>query len=115
MIPSDVSTLPDAFALAETMAREPRCPGVLVFTTTLHLLYMNREARELNTRLAHALTGQHIHGVFPCEVTGLCQDLVTRLRTRGDPKDWEQVQLIRVTGAPRCPVLLRGFGVPHSV
>ncbi len=45
---------------------------------------------------------------------GLCQDLVTLLRTRVDPKDWEQVQLIRVTGAPTCPVLLRGFGVPHA-
>ncbi len=42
MVPTDVSTLPDAFALAEMMAREHIGPGVLVFTTTLQLLYMDR-------------------------------------------------------------------------
>lgn len=106
-------TLADAFTLAEVMAQERTSPGVLVFTVSLQLLYMNREAKELTHRLHMARTGCPVKGVLPPEVMEFCEGLASALKGCSSPKDSEQLQRTRVTGAPRCPVLLRGFGIPH--
>lgn len=110
----DVSTLTEAFSFAEAMAEDRASIGVLVFSATLQLLYMNRQAQELTRHLHEARTGYPVKDAIPLEVMGLCEDLVSLLQTHPAVKDWEQVQRTRVTMTPRCPMLLRGFGIPHA-
>jgi len=107
-------TLTEAFMLAEVRAQERTSPGVLVFTASLQLLYMNGEARELTQRLHMARTERPVKGVLPAEVMEFCEGLASALRTRSSPKDLEQLHRTHVTGAPLCPMLLHGFGIPHS-
>lgn len=114
MTPIDVSTPIESFSFEESMTENRARIGVLVFSATLQLLYMNREARKLTGHLHEARKGHPVDGAIPPEVMGLCEELVPLLRTHPAPKDWEQMQRTRITATPRCPVLLRGFGIPHA-
>ena len=98
----------------DAIALERESPGILVFSTSMQLLYMNREAQELTKRLHETNVGNHEKGLLPFEVMSLCKDLVTLFRTRVHPKDWEQMQLTRVAGVAKCPVLLRGVRAARS-
>ena len=101
-----------ALARAEALVQTRTSPGILVFTASLQLLYMNREARELCARIIQAWSGCPATGVLPPDIAGLCEEVVAALRVRPDPKDWEQGQVCRVAGDPQLPVLLRGVGIP---
>ena len=96
----------------DAIAPKYESPGILVFSASLQLLYMNREAQELTKRLHQAQVENHEKGLLPYEVMSLCKDLVTLFRNRVHPKDWEQMQLTRAAGVPKCPVLLRGVRIP---
>src|SRR5436853_2175083 len=96
----------------DAIASGRESPGILVFSASLQLLYMNREAQELTKRLHQAQVENHEKGLLPFEVMSLCKDLVALFRTRVHPKDWEQMQLTRVAGVQKCPVLLRGVKIP---
>ena len=96
----------------DAIASGRESPGILVFSASLQLLYMNREAQELTKRLHQAQVENHEKGLLPYEVMSLCKDLVTLFRNRVHPKDWEQMQLTRAAGVPKCPVLLRGVRIP---
>ena len=96
----------------DAIALERESPGILVFSTSMQLLYMNREAQELTKRLHETNVGNHEKGLLPFEVMSLCKDLVALFRNRVHPKDWEQMQLTRVAGVQKCPVLLRGVKIP---
>lgn len=114
MVVANAHTLAEAFVFTEAMAQDHLAPGVLVFTGTLQLLYMSQEARELTSRLQQARIGRPMQGVVPDGVLEICEDLLRLLGTNCEAKDWEQLQRTRVTGAPQCPVLLRGFAIPHG-
>ena len=101
-----------ALALAESLVQTRTSPGILVFSGSLQLLYMNGEARELCARIIQARSGCPATGVLPPDISGLCEEIVAALRERPDPKDWEQGQVQRVTGDPQRPVLLRAVGIP---
>ena len=102
----------EALALAEALVQTRTSPGILVFSGSLHLLYMNREARGLCARIIQAGSGYPATGVLPPDIAALCEEMVAALRERPDPKDWEQGQVRRVAGDPQRPVLLRGVVIP---
>lgn len=114
MVVADAQTLTEAFVFMEAMAQDRPGPGVLVFTATLQLLYMNQSARELTGRLHQACTGRPMQGMLPQDVVDFCEDLVRLLRANHVAKDRDQLQRTRVTGGARCPMLLRGFAIPHG-
>ena len=91
-----------------------RGPGLLVFTGSLQLAFMNHEARELSSRLTRCSNGRVAQGVLPTEVTDLSERIGRLLRERGEGKDWEQLQLVRVSCPSSESVLFRAIGVPHS-
>lgn len=86
--------------------------GILAFTPSLQLLCMTNGARQLCDRLNRSLKGAPVTGVLPRTVMQLCEEVATRLRTRADPKDWEEPLLTRVVGAREGAVLLFGLGLP---
>ena len=114
--------------LLERIAEKRSIPGVLSFTASMQLLYMNSVAEELcqellRTRLAKGETlkgnggtlegnGDHSNGVLPCEVEELCQALQKEMGTHVDATDGDGVQLRRVIGEANFAVLLRGFLIP---
>jgi len=74
-----------------------RGPGLLVFTGSLQLVFINREAWELGSRLTQCSNGLVGQGVLPAEVTELSERICRLLRERGEGKDREQLQLLRVS------------------
>ena len=90
-----------------------RGPGLLVFTGSLQLAFMNREAWELASRLTQRSTGREAQGVLPAEATELSERICRLLRERGEGKDLEQLQLVRVSRPSSESVLFRAVGIPH--
>ena len=91
-----------------------RGPGLLVFTGSLELVFMNREAWELGSRLTQCSYGLAVQGVLPTEVTELSERICRLLRERGEGKDSDQLQLVRVSRPSSESVLFRAVGIPHS-
>jgi DNA-binding NarL/FixJ family response regulator len=91
-----------------------RGPGLLVFTGTLQLTFMSHEARELSSRLTQCSNGLVAQGVLPAEVTELSERICRLLRERGEGKDREQLQLVRVSRPSSESVLFRAVGIPHA-
>lgn len=109
-----LTTWPDPHAPRAAPTEQSTYPGILVFTTSLQLLYMNGAARAFCGQLTTQRTGLVVHGVVPTEVLELCDEIVKALAARADLKDWEQFQLERVVGNSGRPVLLRGLGLPDA-
>lgn len=93
--------------------RVGRSPGLLVFTGSLQLVFMNHEAWELGSGLTQCANGRVALGVLPIEVTELCERICRLLRERREGKDWEQLQLARVSRPSSESILFRAIGVPH--
>ncbi|HKW86523.1 MAG TPA: LuxR C-terminal-related transcriptional regulator [Nitrospiraceae bacterium] len=74
---------------------------------------MNREAWELASRLTQRSTGREAQGVLPAEATELSERICRLLRERGEGKDLEQLQLVRVSRPSSESVLFRAVGIPH--
>ncbi len=112
----------------ERIAEKRSIPGVLSFTASMQLLYMNSVAEELcqellRTRQGNGETlkgnggtlegnGDHSNGVLPCEVEELCHALQKEMGNHADATDGDGVQLRRVIGEANFAVLLRGFIIP---
>lgn len=94
-----------------------RGPGIVLLSTAMEVLYMNRAAWEMSTRIDKALNGnggngQGTNGVSPRGVLRLSQEILQVLRAKGDTKDWARIHFRGLIGAPEYPVLIRGLGIP---
>jgi len=101
---------------SDPLADQRAGSGIVVLTSAMQLLHMNRQASELAKKINAAEQGataaRTAHGVLPTALTELCAEIIKALHVRTEAKDWEQFELKRVTGDPNQPVLLRGFGLP---
>ncbi|MBX3237342.1 MAG: response regulator transcription factor [Nitrospiraceae bacterium] len=90
--------------------------GIVVLSSSMQLLHMNRQAAELSKQINMAENGgvpaKAAQGVLPSALTELCAEIIKALQVRTEAKDWEQFEVKRVAGNPNQPVLLRGFGLP---
>ena len=89
-------------------------PGVLSFDAKGALMYMNAEAEQLNQQILGVNTsnGTSAQAVLPPEVLDMCLDLQQEMTHYSLPRDFEKIELRRVTGDLNFPVLLRGFLLP---
>ena len=99
-------------ASAETGAESCPAPGILIFTSSLQLLYMNQEARELSEQIFHMRSPQAATGVLPREILKVAEDLQNTLATRRSSKDLEKVRLTRLIRNAKRAVLLFALGIP---
>lgn len=101
----------------DTIADQRTGPGIVVLSSSLQLLHMNRQAAELSTQINKAENGKEYkkiaHGVLPAALTELCAEILKVLQVRTEAKDWEQFEVKRLAGNPARPILLRGFGLPE--
>jgi DNA-binding CsgD family transcriptional regulator len=100
----------------DNLADQRAGAGIVVLSSTMQLLHINRQATELskliNMTEKGGSPGKAAHGVLPSALTELCTELLHALQVRTEAKDWEQFELKRIAGNPNQPVLLRGFGLP---
>lgn len=100
----------------ETIADQRAGPGIVVLSTSMQLLHMNRQAailgRYINQAEKGTSDGRFATGVLPASLTELCNEIVKALHVRTEAKDWEQFEVKALAGDPNRPILLRGFGLP---
>ncbi len=100
----------------EAIADQRAGPGIVVLSTSMQLLHMNRQAAILGRHINQAEKGnpdgKFATGVLPAALTELCNEIVKALHVRTEAKDWEQFEVKALAGDPNRPILLRGFGLP---
>jgi DNA-binding CsgD family transcriptional regulator len=84
-------------------------PGVLLFSGTGEVLFMNAEAEVLSRQIIGTRNGAEVQDVLPAEVLELCVSLRSLLDSQENGMPEGQHELRRVTGDLKSPVLLRGF------
>jgi len=99
----------------ETIVERRTIPGVLSFSATGDLLYMNREAADCSRQIMDTRSDGGSAGRVPLEVKKLCRDLQNVLSGSVSPREFENIEYRRVIGDMRSPILLRGFLLPNFV
>ena len=89
---------------ADTLADQRVGSGIVVLSSSMQLLHMNRQASELSKQINAAEhsagSRKSAHGVLPTALTELCGEIVKALHVRTEAKDWEQFEIKRVAGNP---------------
>jgi DNA-binding CsgD family transcriptional regulator len=103
---------------ADNLADQRVGAGIVVLSTSMQLLHMNRQAAELSKLINMTDNGgtppRAAQGVLPAMLTELCLEIIKALQVRTEAKDWEQFEVKRIAGNSKQPVLLRGFGLPDK-
>jgi DNA-binding CsgD family transcriptional regulator len=92
-------------------------PGLIVLSTDKRLLHMNQRGWELIRQINDSQTVSETvkaGGLLPTAVTEVCTEIHTLLKAQLGSKDWEQLEVRRLVGDPKRPILLRGFGLPGT-
>ncbi len=101
---------------ADNLADQRAGAGIVVLSSSMQLLHMNRQAAELSKLINMAENGgapaKSAQGVLPSALTELCTEVLKALQVRTEAKDWEQFEVKRIAGNTNQPVLIRGFGLP---
>jgi DNA-binding CsgD family transcriptional regulator len=93
------------------LAHKRAGPGLMVFSSTLKLLYQDREAWALCAEMTQGDKSGQSH--VPTPVMELCEDVKKQLHLRTHAKDWEQFRIKRVLADSQRPVLVSGVGLPN--
>jgi len=92
--------------------------GILVLAPPARLLQMSHQAWDLirqihDDELANGEgKSKTAKGLLPTALLQICRETFTHLQSRTSTKDWEQFEVRQIIGAPKNPMLIRGFGVP---
>jgi DNA-binding CsgD family transcriptional regulator len=89
-------------------------PGILILSPDSQLLHMNRRGWELIRQINAEHAVKDAGGLLPLQVTQICAEIHRLLLGEAASKDWEQLEIRRIAGGPKTPVLLRGFALPSS-
>jgi len=84
-------------------------PGVLLFSGSGEVLFMNPEADALSRQIMGVRHGADALDVLPAEVLELCESLRSLLDNPENGISEGQHEMRRVIGDVQSPVLLRGF------
>ncbi len=92
--------------------QESTGPGIVVLSSSLQVLHMNRRAMALLTQLE--LTTQSIgtERAVAAPLHQHCQDIIETLRARLGSNNWEPFHQYRTIGDSTHSILLKGFGLP---
>ena len=105
-----------AHGQVDSITEQRAGPGIVVLSSSLQLLHMNRQASELCKKINQVEHSgeapKPAHGVLPTALTELSAEIIKALTVRTEAKDWEQFEVKRLAGATEQPILLRGFGLP---
>jgi hypothetical protein len=97
---------------SENMASGKLSPGVLVFSRSLQLQYVNRRALELIRNIGQAMTESGLI-VLSTPLLELRDQIQESLDDRLEANIWEPFEMSRVMSEGGRRLLLRGFGHPN--
>ncbi len=94
--------------------REVTGPGIVVLSSSLEILHMNRRAMALLRQLEG--TARHIEAAqaLPTSLQQHCRDIVEALQEHLASNNWKHFHQYRMIGNSTYPILLKGFGLPDS-
>jgi len=88
--------------------------GIILFTSTGQLLFMNSAAQAFTRRLQPLSTRESGACLIPEEIHAVVRDLIGRLMHCDHPKDCESIQVERLCFANDRRLLLRGLCIPDE-
>jgi len=91
--------------------QEASSPGIVVLSSCLQLLHMNRRARALLLQLDGTAQGGAEQAVA-AHLHRHCQEIIETLLERLGSKNWEQFHQFGTIGDGTRSILLKGFGIP---
>ena len=94
--------------------RQQGTTGVILFTSTGQLLFMNTEAQAFTRQLQPLSTRENGACLIPEQIHTVVRDLIDRLMHCDHPKDCESIQVERLCFANDQRLLLRGFCIPDE-
>jgi DNA-binding CsgD family transcriptional regulator len=97
-------------AYTESIAEKRAGPGILILTTSGHLLYKDRRVWELCGALDE--NSDTTLKMLPLPIQEVCTEINKLLLVRTDAKDWEQFRVKRVFETSGRRLLLSGLGLP---
>ena len=92
--------------------QEATIPGIVVLSSSLQVLFMNRRAMTLLDHLEQAAQGLEPKQALPAPLHKHCEDIIEILRMRLASNNWEHFHQYRVIGELNHQILLKGFGLP---
>ena len=110
---AEVSTAFVCPGQCENMVSGQSSPGILVFSRSLQLQYVNRQALELIHNIGHAITESGVL-VLPTPLLKLRDQIQENLDARLEANLWEPFEMSRVVSECGQRLLLRGFGHPNG-
>jgi hypothetical protein len=108
---TDCTSLPNGKKFRQTDRLEA-VTGILLFTSTGELLFMNHEAQAFIRQLQPRATRENGAYLIPADVHLVVRDLISRLMECEHPKDCESIQFERLSFADDTRMLLRGICIP---
>ncbi|HSQ50428.1 MAG TPA: LuxR C-terminal-related transcriptional regulator [Nitrospiraceae bacterium] len=94
--------------------RQQGATGVILFTSTGQLLFMNAEAQAFTRQLQPLLTRENGTCLIPEQIHSIVHDLIGHLMRCNHPKDCESIQVERLCFVNDQRLLLRGFCIPDE-
>jgi hypothetical protein len=90
--------------------------GMMVLSSSMHILHMNGQARALMASFgaAHELWPHLSPESMPAIITEFCDNVLAELRRRADNQQSTALDMRRVCHMVTPALLLRGFGMPHA-
>lgn len=90
--------------------------GMIVFSSSAHILRMNGPARALMSMFGASHEGCPLMTpeCMPSILTEFCLDVSAQLQHRVETQDWAQFEMRRICHMVTPSLLLTGFGVPSS-
>jgi two-component system, NarL family, nitrate/nitrite response regulator NarL len=87
-------------------------PGILILSTDMRLQHMNRRGWEFIRLINEEQAAKDAGGLLPVQVSQICAEIEKLLRGQADAKDWEQLEVRRLTGSgqARIMILLEAVG-----
>ena len=87
-------------------------PGIVVLSSSLQVLHMNRRAMALLTQLERTAQSIGAERAVAAPLHQHCQDIIETLQARLASNNWEQFHQYRTIGDSSHTILLKGFGLP---
>jgi DNA-binding CsgD family transcriptional regulator len=96
----------------DSVAPQHRATGVVLFSSSGQLLFMNNEAQIYIRQLQPPTTRENGTCLIPEDIHAVVRELISRLMSCDHPKDCETIQVERLCFAADQRMLLRGLCIP---
>ena len=96
----------------DSVASQHQATGVVLFSSSGQLLFMNNEAQIYIRQLQPLMTRENGTCLIPEDIHAVVRELVSRLMNCDHPKDCEAIQVERLCFAADQRLLLRGLCIP---